>query len=81
MNWKQRKQLGLDKEYKSVGSKLKKERDNLQTRDQFKEFAKGFSEDEATYIEVGEGDFEMSMGMMEEIQVCEYIKKYELKSI
>ena len=50
LNWKQRKQLGIGKEYVDVAEDLKKEQYNLQTREQFMEFAKN---SDATFIEQG----------------------------
>ena len=69
LNWKQRKQLGIGKEYVDVGEVLRKEQYNLQTREQFKEFAKN---SDTTFIEIGQGDFEMPEEMLGEIMVCIY---------
>ena len=69
LNWKQRKQLGIGKEYVDVAEDLKKEQYNLQTREQFMEFAKN---SDATFIEIGKGDFEMPQEMVEGIMVCLY---------
>ena len=72
MTWKQRKQIGLDPNYEDASVKLKREQDNLFTREKFIEWAKN---SDGTLIEIGTGDFEMPQELIDARMVCICLSK------